>query len=253
MKGTAMNSYAALCDDFGCSTYVHGKMEMPTNRETVLHYFEALQKVAPKMTEFEKRSDTEFALEEDRDGGSYRWATVDHRRLCAGYVNPPTLDDADLHNERVLELVPYHFDLGALTTESMDVVYYFDFTYQGNHDEVVAEALLNGTPLEPLASVPAARVLHFQPTMTLALDDGCQLQCRVSIETRTTAYQVRTNNFPESPITVYFTVRQFWGKQPFKTFAESYHNQRRVLDELAASHVIPNVITPLSKAIGAKQ
>ena len=66
-------------------------------------------------------------------------------------------------------------------------------------------------------------------------------------------YQVRTGQFNEAPISVYFTVRQFWGKQPFKTFAESYQNQRRVLDELVTQYVIPNVITPLQKVIGAKQ
>ena len=129
---------------------------------------------------------------------------------------------------------------------------YFDFLYQGNHDEVVAEALANGTPLEGLAQIPGGRVLNYQPTLMLALDDACQLQCRLSVETRTSAYQVRTGNFPESPISVYFTVRQFWGKQPFKSFVESYQNQRRVLDELVASFVVPNVITPLQRAIAAK-
>ncbi|MFM8271610.1 MAG: hypothetical protein ACKODX_04665 [Gemmata sp.] len=248
-----MNSYASLCDDFGVSTYVHGKLDMPTGRETVLHFFEAVQKAAPKMTEFEKRSDTEYMLEEDRESGSYRWASLDHRRLSAGYVNPPTLEDADAHNERVLEIAPYHLDLNGMQTESMDVLYYFDFLYQGNHDEVVAEALTAGTPLESLVQIPAARVLHFQPTMMLALDDACQLQARLSIDTRTNAYQVRTNSFPESPVTVYFTVRQFWSKQPFKTFAESYHNQRRILDELVSTYVVPQVINPLAKAISAKQ
>lgn len=247
-----MNTYASLCDDFGVSTYVHGKLEMPTGRETVLHFFEAVQKAFPKMTEFEKRSDNEYMLEEDRDAGSYRWASLDARRLCAGFVNPPSLDDADIHNERILEIAPYHLDIGGMQTESMDVLYYFDFVYQGNHDEVVAEALTGGTPLEPLVQIPAARVLHYQPSMMLALDDACQLQARLSIETRTNAYQVRTGQFPESPITVYFTVRQFWGKQPFKTFAESYHNQRRVLDELVGTYVVPQVINPLAKAISTK-
>ena len=247
-----MNNYASLCDDFGVSTYVHGKLEMPTGRETVLHFFEAVQKAFPKMTEFEKRSDNEYMLEEDREAGSYRWASLDSRRLCAGFVNPPSLDDADVHNERILEIAPYHLDIGGMQTESMDVLYYFDFMYQGNHDEVVAEALTTGTPLEGLIQVPAARVLHYQPTMMLALDEGCQLQARMSIETRTNAYQVRTGQFPEAPITVYFTVRQFWGKQPFKTFAESYHNQRRVLDELVGTYVVPQVINPLAKAISTK-
>ena len=56
------------------------------------------------MTDFEKRSDDEYLLEEDRDSGSYRWASLDKRRLCAGFVNPPVLEDADAHNERILEL-----------------------------------------------------------------------------------------------------------------------------------------------------
>ncbi|HJZ56164.1 MAG TPA: hypothetical protein VKE74_14450 [Gemmataceae bacterium] len=248
-----MNSYSSLCDDFGVSTYLHGKLEMPTGRETVLHFFEAVQKAFPKMTDFEKRESGEYMLEEDREAGSYRWCSLEGRRLCMGFVNPPSLEDADTHNERILEMAPYHLDLHGIQTESMDVLYYFDFLYQGNHDEVVAEALASGTPLEGLSHVAGGRVLHYQPTLMLALDDSCQLQARLSIETRTNAYQVRTGHFPESPVSVYFTVRQFWGKQPFKTFAESYQNQRRVLDELVNSHVIPSVITPLAKAIGAKQ
>src|SRR5215212_8115764 len=95
---TSMHSYASLCDDFGVSTYVHGKLEMPTSRETVLHFFEAVQKVFPKMTEFEKRSDNDYMLEEERDSGSYRWTSLDSRRLSAGFVNPPSLEDADAHN-----------------------------------------------------------------------------------------------------------------------------------------------------------
>jgi len=248
-----MNSYAPLCDDFGMSVYLHSKLEMPTNRETVLHFFEAVQKAFPKMTDFEKRESGEYMLEEDREAGSYRWTSLDARRLCTGFVNPPALEDGDAHNERVLEMAPYHLDLHAMQAESMDVLYYFDFLYQGNHDEVIAEALASGTPLEGLAQVPGGRVLHYQPTLMMALDDACQLQCRLSIETRTNAYQVRTGHFPESPISVYFTVRQFWGKQPFKTFVESYQNQRRVLDELVNTYVIPNVITPVQRVIGAKQ
>lgn len=247
-----MNSYTSLCDDFGVSIYLHSKLDMPSGREILLHFFESLQKAEPRLVDFEKRHDDEYLLEEDRDSGSYRWVSLDKRRLAAGFVNPPTLDDADAYNERVLELAPYHLDLPALQTDSMDVMYYFDFLYQGNHDEVVAEALAAGTPFEPLVQAPATRVLHFQPTVTLALDETCQLQCRLSIETRTNAYQVRTGNYPEAAISVYFTVRQFWGRQPFTTYTQSYHHQRRVLDEMVNSYVIPHVITPLAKAINAK-
>lgn len=248
-----MNSYGSLCDDFGVSAYLMGKVDMPTGRETVLHFFEALQKSFPKMTEFEKRENGEYTLEEDRDAGSYRWASLDSRRLCTGFVNPPAVEDADEHNQRVLEMATYHLDLHGLQTDALDTLFYFDFIYQGNHDEVVAEALATNTPLEGLSQLPGGRVLHFQPTLMMALDETCQLQGRLSVETRTSAYQVRTGQFTESPISVYFTVRQFWGKQPYKTFVESYQNQRRLLDELVTQYVIPNVITPLQKVIGAKQ
>lgn len=248
-----MNPYASLCDDFGVSAYVHGKLDMPTGRETVVHFFEAVQRAFPSMTEFDRRADGEYMLEEDREPGHYRWCSLDARRLCTGFVNPPALDDADAHNERVLEMAPYHLDLHALQTESVDVLYYFDLLYQGNHDEVVAEALAAGSPFEGLAGIAGGRVLNYQPSLMMALDDACQLQCRLSVETRTTPYQVKTGNFPESPISVYFTVRQGWGKAPFKTFAESYRNQRRVLDELVDAYVLPQVVTPLQRAIAAKQ
>ena len=39
-----MNPYSSLCDDFGVYVYVNTKMELPTNRETVLHFFDSLQK-----------------------------------------------------------------------------------------------------------------------------------------------------------------------------------------------------------------
>ena len=49
------NSYASLCDDFGASMYLASKVELPTSRDTVLHFFDSVRKLYPKMTDFEKR------------------------------------------------------------------------------------------------------------------------------------------------------------------------------------------------------
>ena len=117
-----MNSYGSLSDDFGVSVYLASKAEMPSGRETVLHFFEAIQKQFPKMTDFERRDDKEYALEEDRDSGSYRWVTLDNRRLCSGFVNPPSLEDADQQNERVLEMAPYHLGVSGLDADTLDLV-----------------------------------------------------------------------------------------------------------------------------------
>jgi len=122
-------------------------MEMPARREAVLHFFESLQKTFKEMTDFDRRDNGDYNLEGDRDSGSYRWVTLEGRRLCTGYVNPPNLEDVDFTNERVLETAPFHLDLSPLDAEALDVMYSFDFVYAGNHDEVVAEALAVGTPL----------------------------------------------------------------------------------------------------------
>jgi len=245
-------SYASLCDDYGTTMYLSSKVELPTNRETVLHFFDSVRRLYPKMSDFEKRDGNEFNLEEERDSGSYRFVNIDGRRLTSGFVNPPTVGEADEQNLKLLDMAPFHLGIHPLDTDSLDVTYYFDLDFQGNHDEVVIEALAGGGPFEQFAKIDAARVLNYQPNVMLALDDSCQLQARMSVETRTNAYQVRSGNYPDSPITVYFTVRQFWGRQPFKTYADSYANQRRLIDELAADFLIPNVITPLRQAIGAK-
>jgi hypothetical protein len=248
-----MNPYSSLCDDFGVYVYMNTKMELPSRREAVLHFFDSLQKAIPTMTDFDCRDNGEYVLEEDREQGSYRWVSLESRRFCTGYVNPPSIEDADKHHERMLEAAPYHLDFSTLDCEAMDVLFAFDFVYSGNHDEVVAEALGLNTTLENVMQMPGARVINYEPSLMLALDESCRLQCRLSVETRTNAYQVRTGQFPEAPISVYLTVRQYWGRQAAKTFIESYHNQRRICQELVDNHIIAAVVRPLAQAIAAKQ
>lgn len=244
-----MTPYSSLCDDFGIYAHVNTKMELPSNRETVLHFFNSLQKTFPMLTDFECRGNGEYVLEEDREQGSYRWIGLEAKRFATGYVNPPTIEAADTQHERVLEIAPYHLDFGALDCEALDVLFSFDLLYAGNHDELVAEALGLNTTLESLLQAPGTKVLGYEPSLMLALDETCRLQCRLSIETRTNAYQIRTNQFPEAPITVFFTVRQYWARQQGKSFHEGYQNQRKICQELVDNHIIPAVIKPLSQTI----
>jgi hypothetical protein len=248
-----MTPYSSLCDDFGVYVYVHTKLELPTTREAVLHFFGSLQKSFPQMTDFECRESGEYVLEEDREQGSYRWVGLEGRRFGSGYNNPPSLGEADQHHERVLEVAPYHLDFSAMDCEWLDVMFAFDFLYSGNHDEVVAEALGLNTTLESLVQMPGAKVLGYEPSLTLSLDETFRLQCRLNIETRTNAYQIRTGQFPEAPITVYFTVRQYWGRMGSRSFGEAYRQQRKACQELVDQHIIPAVLRPLNQTIGNKQ
>ena len=71
----------------------------------------------------------------------YRWLAIEPTRLCSGQYNPESLEEAYRQHELVLELAPHLLTISLLDCEALDVMYGFDFNYDGNHDEVVAEAL----------------------------------------------------------------------------------------------------------------
>lgn len=244
-----MNPFAAVCDDFGVFAYLNTKLELPTSSETVLHFFEAIQKSFPEMTAFERRESGEFVLEEEQEDGSLRSVTLEPKRLASAHMNPPSLEEADRQHERILDLAPYHLDLSGLNCDSLDVVFTFDFLYNGNHDEVVAEALAQGSPFEGLLQLPGSRVTHFEPSLMVTLDDACRLQARMWVESRTTGFQVKTGQYAEAPITVYFQLHQEWNGNRFKSFSEAYHDRRRLAQELVESHVLPGILQPLHLTI----
>ena len=80
------------------------------------------------------------------------------------------------------------------------VLFGFDFAFRGNHNSLLAEALGPGPALEGLGDVPGSKLINYEPSLTIAVDEECRTQVRVSTETRTNAFQVRTGEFAESII-----------------------------------------------------
>ncbi len=247
-----MSRFLTDSDDFYVNLNLNTEMELPNGRDTILHYFEQMKKAFPELTNFFTRETGDFVLESDKESGSHRWLAIEPRRLCCGYVNPESLEDAYRQHEMVLELAPHLLTVSTLDCEALDIMYGFDFTFTGNHDDVVAEALGVGPGLESLIEVPESRVINFEPSITLTLDDPCRLQCRLSIETRTSAYQIRTGEFPEEQISVYFTVRQYWGTGPGRSFVDSFRHQREIGEELVMQRIIPKIVKPLAQAIASR-
>jgi hypothetical protein len=70
------------------------QLALPNNRETLLHFFERVQKGFPNLTRFRKTESQEYNLEEDRSGAGYRWISLEPRRITAGHVNPPSIEEA---------------------------------------------------------------------------------------------------------------------------------------------------------------
>lgn len=247
-----MNRFTCDADDFYVNVNLNTEMELPNNRDTVLHYFEQMRKAFPELRNFYTRENGDLVLEGDKEQGHYRWLAIEPRRLCSGQVNPETLEDAYRQHEMVLDLAPHLLTISQLDCEALDVMYGFDFNYEGNHDEVVAEAFGLSHALEGMLDVPNARVINYEPSVTLSLDESCRLQCRLSVETRTNAFQVRTGVFPDDQISLYFTVRQYWGSGPETTFLDSFRRQREIGEEIVQRMIVPRVVKPLAQAIASR-
>jgi hypothetical protein len=241
-----MNRYSSLCDDFYVNLNLSTEMELPNNRETILHFFDRLQKSYPTMRNFYCRDKGDFVLEEDKDQGHYRWATVEQRRLCSGQVNPETVEGVLEQHRLVLELAPYLLSVSPMDCEALDLLFGFDFTFRGNHNQLVAEALGISPALERLSEIPGNRVINYEPSITLALDEECRVQCRLSIETRTNAYQVRTCEYPEEQLSVYLTARQYGSLGPQISFVEALDELTKVCHEMVDNYVVENVLQPLA-------
>lgn len=247
-----MNRYSSLCDDFYVNMNLGTEMELPANRETVLHFFERVRKTYPTLRNFYCRDRGDFVLEEDKDRGAYRWCTIEQRRVCSGHVNPDTIEEAMEQHRLVLELAPYMLSVSPLDCEALDLLYGFDFTYRGNHNQLVAEALGLSPSLERILEIPGTTVINYEPSLTIALDEECRLQVRVSLETRTNAYQVRTGDYPEEQLSVYVTARQYGSVGPETTFVETLTKLSKVCQEMVDQHVIDQVLRPLARAISMK-
>ncbi len=247
-----MNRYSALSDDFYVNMNLSTEMELPNNRETILHYFERIQKKYPTMRNFYSREKGDFVLEEDKDGGHYRWATIEPRRVCSGQVNPESVETALDQHRLVLELAPYMLSVSPLDCEALDLLFGFDFTYRGNHNQLVAEALGMCPAYERLFDLPGSTVINYEPSFTISLDEECRTQCRVSLETRTNAYQVRTGEFPEEQLSVYVTARQYGSLGPDTTYIKTLERLTGVCHDVVQNYVIEQVLRPLARTIALK-
>ncbi len=244
-----MNPYSSLADDYYVNMNLATEMELPSNRETVLHYFEQIQKKYPEMRNFYARDKRDFVLEEDKDKGNYRWCTVENKRVCSGQVNPRSLEDILEQHRYALDIAPYALSISPLDCEALDLLIGFDFTYRGNHNQLIAEALGVCPAMERIVGMPGATIISNDPNITVALDDDCRLQCRLSVESHTNAYQIRTGEYQEDQISVYVTARQYGSLPAKQTYLETLDRLYDVARDMVDNHVVDTVLQPLARTI----
>lgn len=238
-------------NDFFVNLDLQTTLALPDSRETILQFCEAVQKQFREMTNFYQRDSGQYVLEGDRDAGSYQWMELQSHQLSAGYFNPPGIESAYQLHGWLLDRIVYFLGIGGLDVEALDVLFGFNMDYQGNRDAVVAEALLSDSGLSAFSAEHTARFVEYQPSLIVALTEDCYTQARLSVETRSNSYQVRTGSYSDDPISVYFTVRRYPSPGTVMNIGESFSQQCDLAEDLADRIVIPQVVEPIAAAIAA--
>ncbi|MHC4106141.1 MAG: hypothetical protein ACYSR9_14455 [Planctomycetota bacterium] len=248
------NSYSSLCDDFYLDMYINTELELPTERDTILSFFERIHKQYPSMGRFYRRENNEYYLEEDRNPGQYRWASLEIDRIGSGMVNPSDFETAYNQDRLVLELVPYMLGVNHLDIDSLDVTFAMDFDYAGSHDEVIAEALFSQSAFSSLLDLPEAKAIGFSPALVIALSEDDRTQGRISIESKTSVYEPKKKGrFTDESISLSFTARQYPATDKKFEPLKSFEHQCRLAEELMAEQIVPNFVQPLIETIAQKR
>ena len=247
-------NYSSICDDFYLDMYINTKLSLSVQRDTILAFFERIQKQFPSMGHFYVGEAGEYCLEEERIGGSYRWIALETDRICSGVVNPLSLENICGQNRLLLELVPYMLSVSCLDIDSLDVTFDMDFDYAGNHDEVIAEALFDSTAFSCLLDLPQARAIGFSPAVVVAVSDDCRTQARISVESKTSVYEPRAKRqTSDEAVTLSFTIRRYPSISEKFDALKSFEDQYRLGRELMNEKIIPNFVRPLIDVIAQKR
>ncbi|MGC4031558.1 MAG: hypothetical protein QM754_07465 [Tepidisphaeraceae bacterium] len=243
--------FNSVCDDFYVNLRIGTQLGLPQQRETLIHFFEQIQKSFPDMTRF-RRAEGELALEEDRERDSYRWMSVDGVRLSSGHVNPPSIDDAlKLHNT-ILDYAPHTLGLSQVEIDHFDVIFGFDLEFAGNHDEVIAESLMSDSPLAGLLDEAGAKAVDVQPTITVSLTEDQRLQARIDVVTRSNGNGHRGGDFGGEAISVYLILRRYWGDRGREPMEQLLISMTARAEQMARDFVVPKIILPIRQAIGSR-
>ncbi len=248
-----MSPYGSLSDDFYANVTLQTEMDLPSGRESVLHFFEQMQRRFPKLHHFYQRERGEFILEEEKEHGAYSWVAVESRRVSSGVVNPPNLDEAMEQHHAILDMAPYMLSVSRLDCEALSLMYGFDYAYRGNHNQLLADAIGLPSGLEAIAQRGNSQLMAYEPVIQISLDDVFRTHARINFEPRTGSFPARGGpEYAEELVSVYITVRRFDSLAPDESFVEEIKRLDVLMRELMDNYVIENILKPLQNSIAIR-
>jgi hypothetical protein len=286
-------SYGALCTGFTASQKLLVSMTLPADREPVLGLFERVRKQRPALRRF-KRYSNELALEsgalpanglrneDPSSSDSEEWVALRKRSVRSGSVNPHSMKSAkDLHT-LVLQTSPFYLGINPLEVEYLEVTFAFEMEATGNHNQIVAEALLGNGPLakfvEKEMEEHGAHAIDIQPFVGLVFGKALDIEAYLELKTKpgpgAKAIATSGDEFDDSysshggiefdadseddeassddePITVHLTVRRVGPLASVDELPAWLDDLWARAERLTDERVAPLILKPLRRAIAS--
>lgn len=252
-------SFGALCSDFYINSKLALKMDLPSDRETVLHFYDRIRKSYSRMDRF-RRYGEELSLESSRRDHAYRWLSMRRHAVRAGDVNPETLEAACRYHALILKQAPYHLSISPLDVDHIELLMGFDLECQGNHDEIVHAALFEGTPLGSLMDIAVEEDGHeaevkatdVQPVFGMSLGKGGELQASFEVKTRRRSRRGSTRAYAEEPISIFLTLRRYGPIESVDELPKRLEALAKLAEQLAHDKLVPDLLTPIAQQISGR-
>ena len=242
-------SFGALSTDFHITHKLSLKMDLPDDRETLLHLFEQVRKMEPGMRRF-RRYEGELVLESSRRDPQYRWLALRRTSVRSGYSNPDQMEDGYDFHKKALELLPYQLSISPIDVSHQELWFSFDLECRSNHDEVVYDALIAETPLANLLKWPEAKITDVQPIFGFRVGgrQGWEAYFEVKTRSRGRRSRVSAGNRGE-PIGVAVSIRKYGPVDKIDDLGKNFQEMAQHAEQLAAERLVPDLLTPIARQI----
>ncbi|GAB4187031.1 MAG: hypothetical protein Kow00105_01640 [Phycisphaeraceae bacterium] len=245
-------SFGALCTDFYINQKLTLKMDLPSERETLLHFFDQVRKAWPSMSRF-RRYEGELSLESSRQDAEYTWLSLQRSSIRTGHVNPETMESAYRFHRKVLEIAPYFLTISPLDVDYVELLFGFDIECKGNHDEVVYEALYAdsqlGHLLKPSGAAAGSKILDVQPVFGIDLSEDGRVQAYFEVKTRRRSRRGSGRRYAQEPISLYITLRDYGPVDKLEDLQTVTRDLSARAEALATERLIPHMLNPIVQHI----
>ncbi|MEO1277390.1 MAG: hypothetical protein AAFV77_00340 [Planctomycetota bacterium] len=246
-----IDSYKALCSDMYVNLKLAFHSELDATRQVTVEFFDRLRKEFPGLQTF-RHMPGELALESPAGVNPQHWVAVRGNCVRAGAVNPESFEEAYQLHSAVLELAPYYLGISPLDIDYYETLFGFDIDAIGDHDRIVFESLLRGSPLAGLVDEMGAAPIDAQPILGVALrGDGVPMRSEAYFEVKTRPSANPDRIGEGEPISVYLTVRRHGPMDDVSTPKLEFPDLGRCGERIIDSTVMPRLVQPIRSFIAS--